>query len=215
MATTKRLICIFDCEDHAGFPNMIKDFLGDAYEYEVFQAPKLLLPPVDETSRYDCFILTGSLTSAHETEKEIPGTWVQKFGQYVKDLTSLIIDRNRTATKKQKLIGICFGQQIIAHYLGGKCEKAEQPRHGIEKLKFEPQFYEVKAVRTAAKEVFGMSPPFDELLFPSIEPIEFRSDYLSQIPPSATLLAKSKYSPAEAFTIGDDILGLLFYFFQK
>ncbi|KAF8576341.1 class I glutamine amidotransferase-like protein [Ramaria rubella] len=57
---------------------------------------------------YDGIIITGSAASAYD---DLP--WIRKLLSYVKSLTE---------TQPQiKIIGICFGQQIVALALGGEC----------------------------------------------------------------------------------------------
>ena len=56
---------------------------------------------VDEVNGY---IITGSKMSVYE---EIG--WIKQLGEFVQELHK----------KKRKLIGICFGHQLVAHFLGG------------------------------------------------------------------------------------------------
>ena len=57
----------------------------------------------------DAWITTGSRLSVYE---DVP--WVAKFGELVRCL-----DRDR-----RKLVGVCFGAQMIAHALGGEVARA-------------------------------------------------------------------------------------------
>lgn len=61
--------------------------------------------PEDPTS-YDAILLTGSKHSAHEND-----AWIHKLVDFVRTTASL--------HPQVKLIGICFGHQIIARALGG------------------------------------------------------------------------------------------------
>jgi GMP synthase-like glutamine amidotransferase len=54
---------------------------------------------------YDAFLLTGSRHSVYE-ELE----WIVKLKQFIRNIDPLPV----------KVIGICFGHQIIAEALGGK-----------------------------------------------------------------------------------------------
>ncbi|KAF6752832.1 cytoplasmic protein [Ephemerocybe angulata] len=65
-------------------------------------------PTKEKIDDYDGIILTGSAASAYENVE-----WVNKLVAFVKDLVE-----NRSHIK---VIGICFGHQIIARAFGGEC----------------------------------------------------------------------------------------------
>ena len=56
------------------------------------------------------YVITGSKHSVYE---DIP--WIHQLAEFVRQVH----------TQKHKLVGICFGHQIIAHALGGKVAKAQ------------------------------------------------------------------------------------------
>ena len=60
---------------------------------------------------YDGFIGTGAKYSVFENR-----AWIKRFREYVSYLYH----------QKIKFIGICFGHQMIADALGGKCEVSEK-----------------------------------------------------------------------------------------
>ena len=57
------------------------------------------------------YIITGSKVSVYDEIK-----WVKELGSFVQELHR----------KKKKLVGICFGHQMVAHFLGGKTQKSEK-----------------------------------------------------------------------------------------
>ncbi len=65
----------------------------------------------DSLDECNAYVITGSKFSAYEN---IP--WIEKLRQYIVELNK----------KKIKLIGICFGHQIIAQALGGRVEKSKK-----------------------------------------------------------------------------------------
>lgn len=59
----------------------------------------------------DAYLITGSKASAYDNE-----AWIKQLADYIKIL----------ADQQKKLIGICFGHQLIAHALGGRVEKSDK-----------------------------------------------------------------------------------------
>jgi GMP synthase-like glutamine amidotransferase len=57
----------------------------------------------------DLWIITGSPKAAYGKE-----SWIKNLGLFVQE----------SHKSQRKMIGICFGHQLIAHYLGGKTESA-------------------------------------------------------------------------------------------
>lgn len=105
---------VLEC-DHVddGFTSIGGDY------FDMFQR---LLPTLDLV-RYDAvgdmlpatpdecdgWIVTGSRYSAYD---QMP--WIERLGAFVGDV-------HRAGTP---LVGICFGHQVLAHFTGGRCEKA-------------------------------------------------------------------------------------------
>lgn len=58
----------------------------------------------------DAYLITGSKTSVYDDEE-----WIKPLISFVRDLNAA----------KKKLVGICFGHQIIAQALGGETTKSE------------------------------------------------------------------------------------------
>jgi GMP synthase-like glutamine amidotransferase len=100
------------------YPEMFEVLLSDAnigraltdqvlLRTEAFRANQGVYPAnIDD---YDAFIITGSKSGVYE---DLP--WITVLGDFVKLLYQ----------RKKKLIGICFGHQLIASVLGGEAGKA-------------------------------------------------------------------------------------------
>ena len=65
----------------------------------------------DDLDCVDAFLITGSKFSVYDDEP-----WIRSLGQFVQRLHSA----------RKKLIGICFGHQLVAHQLGGRTEKSDR-----------------------------------------------------------------------------------------
>ncbi len=59
----------------------------------------------------DVYLITGSRESVYDDQP-----WIHRLGEFVRELDAA----------RHKLVGICFGHQLIAHVLGGKTQPAEQ-----------------------------------------------------------------------------------------
>lgn len=92
------------------YPKMVEqmfDELDPLLSFDIYDCRQDQLP--GDISEYDFYITTGSKASVYENL-----VWVQQLIKFVQQL-----DKN-----KKKLIGICFGHQIIALARGGKVEKS-------------------------------------------------------------------------------------------
>jgi len=97
-------------EEHKTYQSLytlwFKKFNMDA-SFETFNLwQKNELPP--DVSRFDLFLLTGSRCSAYEN---IP--WINSAKDFVRKLDK----------EGRKVVGICFGHQLVAEALDGKVEK--------------------------------------------------------------------------------------------
>jgi len=111
-------VAIIQCDSVPGefvaefgnYTDMIKRMFESVYaglEYQVFDARQGLYP--HDLDAWDFYITTGSKAGAYEDI-----TWIKQLISFVQRL-----DKH-----KKKLIGICFGHQIIAMARLGKVEKS-------------------------------------------------------------------------------------------
>ena len=57
----------------------------------------------------DAYLMTGSKSSVYEDK-----AWIHTLSDFVRELHE----------RRKKLVGICFGHQMVAHALGGRTEKS-------------------------------------------------------------------------------------------
>lgn len=74
-------------------------------EYFMFDATNNQLPSIEDS--FDVYILTGSKYSAYDKED-----WILNLSKFIQYLFK--------TTSPNKIIGFCFGHQLISHALGGK-----------------------------------------------------------------------------------------------
>ncbi|KAM0939036.1 putative glutamine amidotransferase [Dioscorea sansibarensis] len=167
---------------HGGFPKLLECLLGDPENNERWDVYNVVdgdFSFLDEAEAFDGFVITGSITDAHADDE-----WVLRLRDAVQELYRL----------KKRVLGICFGHQIIARALGGATGRAEVGWElGLKTLAVDS----VKIV-----EIYGIE-------FPSrVEVIKSHRDQVSAIPPGAVVLASSEKTKFEMFAIGDQMLGI-------
>ncbi len=94
------------------YSDMIQDMFAavdDSIEFDIFDCRAGHYP--DQPESYDFFITTGSRAGVYE---DTP--WIRQLIDFVKQLDRL----------QKKLIGICFGHQIIAEAMGGQVKKSDK-----------------------------------------------------------------------------------------
>lgn len=122
----------------------------------------------------DAWLITGSKKSVYDDEP-----WIHRLRDYVVTLHE----------SQRKLIGICYGHQMIAHALGGKVEPADKG-WGVG----------IHHSRVLKKQGF-MDPPVADFAL-----IVSHQDQVTQLPRQAELLAVSEFCPVAMFRIGTHIL---------
>jgi len=118
----------------------------------------------------DAYIITGSKASVYENE-----AWIKRLEDYVREL--------HRANKK--LIAVCFGHQLVAQAMGGRCEKSDKGWgvgvHSIPVLQHE------------------------SWMLPSLKRynvVVSHQDQVTQMPKGATLLAGNDFCPHAMFRLG-------------
>ncbi|OCH88016.1 class I glutamine amidotransferase-like protein [Obba rivulosa] len=150
---------IFNALLRSSFPsNSATEFSLEPYEVR----EKMEYP--DKVDDYRAIILTGSAASAYENLE-----WINKLIDYVA----------KVANEKShiKLIGICFGHQIIARAMGKECV----PNGG----KWEVGPTEV-ALTDIGKQLFGV---------PTLNIQQMHRDHVPEVPSSYHLLGSTTVAP--------------------
>jgi len=96
--------------DFGEYPDMFIGLLGQVdpdLEFRVYDVEQGEYPAdIDEV---DAYLITGSKSSVYDDKP-----WIATLMEFVREL-----DRRR-----KKLVGICFGHQLVAQALGGKTDKS-------------------------------------------------------------------------------------------
>ena len=129
--------------------------------------------PADD-ARYDAYLVTGSKADSFATDP-----WIET-------LKAFLLDRYQ---RGDKLLGICFGHQLLALLLGGKAERATQG-WGVGTHQY-----------TLANRAEWMNPEIETLTL-----LISHQDQVTALPENASVVASSEFCPFAAYQIGDQVL---------
>jgi GMP synthase-like glutamine amidotransferase len=166
---------------HGNYPGMIQRVLQEAssgldlsLQFSVFDVEHGEYPETMDTC--DGYLITGSKQSVYDDEP-----WIDQLKHYVQALN----------TRKVKLVGICFGHQLIAEALGGRTLSAEAGWGvGIH-------------VSQVQSQQWFMNPPLE-----SFSILYSHKDQVARLPADAELIAGNDFCPNSMFCIGEHALAL-------
>jgi len=128
----------------------------------------------DDEQVYDAYLITGSKADSFGSDP-----WIMQLREY-------LLERYANG---DRLLGICFGHQLLALLLGGKTERAAQG-WGIGVNRYQ-----------LLERPEWMSPNLENL-----DLLVFHQDQVIELPENATLVASSAFCPNAAYRIGDQVL---------
>jgi GMP synthase-like glutamine amidotransferase len=143
------------------------------FDVQNLVAQGLDYPPVDVC---DAYVITGSRHSVYDDEP-----WIAPLVEFVA----------RVLGAGGRVVGICFGHQLIAHYFGGRTAPAEAG-WGVGVFNTE----------MISRERW-MDPVQNEVGLLSIH-----KDQVVELPTDARLIARSSFCPNAGYVIGDRVLTL-------
>ncbi|MCP3752065.1 amidotransferase [Pseudomonas sp. SBB6] len=162
-------------EQYQGYGRMFEQLFSRqpiAAEFRVYNVLNDEYP--DEDQVFDAYLVTGSKADSFGDDP-----WIQR-------LKAFLLDRYQ---RGDKLLGVCFGHQLLALLLGGKSERAHQG-WGVGTHRY---MMNAKAP--------WMSPQVEELTL-----LISHQDQVTRLPENATVIASSDFCPNAAYHIGDQVL---------
>jgi GMP synthase-like glutamine amidotransferase len=162
-------------EQYHGYGRMFRQLFerqSITAQFDVFNVVEGCYPEADQA--YDAYLITGSKADSFGTDG-----WILTLREY-------LLSRYQNG---DRLIGICFGHQLLALMLGGKTERATQG-WGIGVNRYQ-----------LLEQPEWMSPALE-----SLDMLVFHQDQVTELPDNATLLASSAFCPNAAYSIGDQVL---------
>lgn len=162
-------------DQYQGYGQMFQRLFSQqpiAAEFVVYNVMEGHYPADSEV--FDAYLVTGSKADSFATDP-----WIETLKAY-------LLNRYE---RGDKLLGICFGHQLLALLLGGKSERASQG-WGVGTRNYQ----------LAAKAPW-MSPVVEELTL-----LISHQDQVTALPENATVIASSDFCPFAAYHINDQVL---------
>ena len=152
------------------------DRLGGGLAYRYYQVQAGELPRrIDEC---DAYLITGSRAGVHDDLD-----WLPPLRAWLRDFHA----------GGARIVGICFGHQLIADTLGGRAERSTRG-WGV-------------GVRAAHLDAGVWPAPFGPLAAHELRLLYSHQDQVVRLPPAAVTLAGSDFCPHAALAIGDTLVG--------
>ncbi|KAI8570230.1 hypothetical protein RHMOL_Rhmol01G0018000 [Rhododendron molle] len=186
----KRYALLLACKDseyvkevYGGYFNLFVETFGEKGErWDLFRVVEGKFPEKNELEKYDGFVVSGSPFDAYGND-----CWILKLCNLLKTLDAM----------RKKVLGICFGHQVLCRALGGKVGKASSGWDiGLRKVRI------VKDISPCA-----ILDDLDDFP-PALSIIECHQDEVWEVPVGAEVIAFSDKTGVEMFTFGDHILGI-------
>jgi GMP synthase-like glutamine amidotransferase len=149
--------------------------------FSVWDVEEGVYPSDSDVDTVDGFIITGSKSSAY-ADKE----WIRNLERLVQELHA----------KRKKMVGICFGHQVIARALGGTVAKSDKGWGvGV-------NVYNVSELPVQGDdEIRGGGSDFLKL-------VASHQDQVTVLPPGARTLVSNDHCENAGFVIGEHVLTL-------
>jgi GMP synthase-like glutamine amidotransferase len=93
-------------DEFGDYPVMFAALLGDGFEVETFDVTGGKLP---DPAAHHAYLITGSPAGVYE-----PLPWIEHLMEFIR------------AAEAKKMVGICFGHQVMAQALGGQVIKSQK-----------------------------------------------------------------------------------------
>lgn len=175
-------LCILENDDldpkveptYKGYGAMFERLLrqaGAEGDFDIFNTVKGEYPPSFDV--YDAVLLTGSKADSFSQEP-----WVLKLKEKVQELLAA----------RKKLIGVCFGHQLVALCLGSQVGRAPQG-WGTGRMQYQWTAPELPHARGRTE----------------VAMLASHQDQVFDLPSGAKLLATSEFCPVAAFGVDDHV----------
>lgn len=168
---------------YGGYFHVFVAAFGEEGEvWDLFRVVEGEFPDFNELDKYDGFVISGSPYDAYGKDY-----WIIKLCFLLQTLDAM----------EKKVLGICFGHQVLCRALGGKVGKACTGWDlGIRRVKLVKDFSPCSFLDDLTE------------IPTSLSIIECHQDEVWEVPLGAEVIAFSEKTGVEMYTIGDHILGI-------
>ncbi|KAK1316956.1 hypothetical protein QJS10_CPA05g01463 [Acorus calamus] len=176
------LLCADDSEyvkeTYGGYFGVFLDLLAEEGElWDLYRVADGDFPTDGRLSLYDGFVITGSCNDAHGDDD-----WIRRLMGLLRVLDSM----------RKRVLGVCFGHQVLSRALGGKTGRAIRGWDiGVTPINLSQQ-----------------SNPLTALRIPSLSVIECHRDEVIELPQNAEVLGWSEKTGIEMFRYGEHMMGI-------
>lgn len=162
--------------EFSDYPEMFRQLLqrqDDTLEFSNYLVTEHQFPR--RVEECDAYLVTGSRSSVYE-----PLDWIEPTAELIRRITA----------SGRRIVGICFGHQLIAAALGGQVGRSEKGWGvGLHSWDINHQ-------------ASWMNPPVSTFAL-----LAMHQDQVQQLPEQGIPLAGSDFCPVAAFQIGDSAVG--------
>ncbi|RZS24788.1 hypothetical protein BHM03_00057897, partial [Ensete ventricosum] len=204
------LLCADESEHmkqaYGGYLKVFMGLLGEEDEtWHVYRAMHGELPCMADVHTYDGFVITGSCSDAHGDDR-----WINDLVSFLRSLDSM----------KKKVLGVCFGHQILSRALGGKTGRAMKGWDiGVTCIHFSPSAIKLLSSLHIPSRLPVIECHRDEVceeearsILQAVSSFHADDDLLAaqvwQPPPDAEVMACSEKTGVEMFRYGDHMMGI-------
>lgn len=164
-------------DEYRSYGTLFKHFfdsLNAPFEYRFFHIQQGEFPTPDDDC--DAYLITGSKAGVYD---DLP--WIAPLKKWIQ----------QSFASKRKMIGVCFGHQILAHSLGGFAAKSSKG-WGMGVHETDTQSQPAWLLESSLPAKFSL--------------IYSHQDQVEQLPPLSTRLARSDFCENAAFFIDQRVL---------
>ncbi|KAK9266417.1 hypothetical protein L1049_025343 [Liquidambar formosana] len=168
---------------YGGYFNVYVGAYGEEGDkWDLFRVVEGEFPDMNELHKYTGFVVSGSPFDAFGND-----SWIVRLCFLLETLVSM----------GKRVLGICFGHQVLCRALGGKIRRSRSGWDiGLGKVRFMEELPPHSFLN-----VLKGNPPF-------LSVIQCHQDEVWEVPLGAKVIAFSEKTGVEMFSIGDHVLGI-------